>query len=474
METINRLTGTKDFRPSEWRRLSIIQARLETFFDRRGYEVISTPLLEATDLFMRKSGGELAAQMYSFTDPSGRNVSLRPEFTASIVRGYLEGSLRSQIPIRLQYCGSVFRYEENPDSQREFTQFGAEVLGAIDRCADAEIVAFSAQALSALGIQGHRIRIGHIGVINALFTQFRLSERARMFLISNLHKLDSNQTNIDSVRSNAIQLGLLPSPDTESPTIGNHGNSVSKSMNSPKSFVERSLIDTQGQRTAKEVLSRYKRKQGAAEDASQIDLAMEFAVRLRSLPGSSTQTFMKKLKSLISEFGLDQTSVIPLEELLADLDVYDLGPVPVTLDLSLVRGFTYYTGPVFELEHRKVSGRLPLGGGGRYDTLVRALGGQSDIPALGFAYTLEVISSLLPKDFGDDEEEAFTRVLVVAAEAPMAEAVKTAERLRVQGIPAEVDIVSETESDAARYAERRGITTVVRVGRDGTTREEQL
>ena len=56
----------------------------------------------------------------------------------------------------------------------------------------------------------------------------------------------------------------------------------------------------------------------------------------------------------------------------------------------------------------------------------------------------------------------------------MAQAVETAERLRAQGIPAELDIVSKTEADASRYAKRRGITTVMRVGRDGMTDEHEL
>jgi histidyl-tRNA synthetase len=62
---------------------------------------------------------------------------------------------------------------------------------------------------------------------------------------------------------------------------------------------------------------------------------------------------------------------------------------------------------------------------------------------------------------------------VVAAEATMEQAVVLAERLRAQGIPAELDIASKSEADASRYAKRRGITTVMRVGRDGTTTEEE-
>ncbi len=70
-----------DYSPARWRRLVTIRERIERFLDRRGYQTVATPVLESTDLFLRKSGGELAARMYSFVDPSGRRVSLRPEFT---------------------------------------------------------------------------------------------------------------------------------------------------------------------------------------------------------------------------------------------------------------------------------------------------------------------------------------------------------------------------------------------------------
>ena len=107
--------GARDLDNTAWRRRSAIRERLRTFLDRRGYDAVELPTLEQTDLFLRKSGGELAARMYSFTDPSGRSVSLRPEFTSSVVRAYVDGSLRGPLPLRLQYAGPVFRYEPSAD-----------------------------------------------------------------------------------------------------------------------------------------------------------------------------------------------------------------------------------------------------------------------------------------------------------------------------------------------------------------------
>ncbi|MDE2765097.1 MAG: ATP phosphoribosyltransferase regulatory subunit, partial [Chloroflexota bacterium] len=131
----------------------------------------------------------------------------------------------------------------------------------------------------------------------------------------------------------------------------------------------------------------------------------------------------------------------------------------------------YYTGVVFEVEHDGVTGAPPLGGGGRYDGLVKALGGSQDIPALGFALSLERVSELLPDDFDDGDAPSAGRVLVTAQETAVGQAVATAERLRAQGIPAELDLSHDGDAAAAAYAKRRGIETIMRVGRDGSVDE---
>ena len=94
------------------------------------------PILESTELFLRKSGGDLASQMYSFNDPGSNAVSLRPEFTSAIMRHYLESTcaVDHDPVVRWQYAGPVFRYDlGNPppaDNSGQFTQVGAELIGS--------------------------------------------------------------------------------------------------------------------------------------------------------------------------------------------------------------------------------------------------------------------------------------------------------------------------------------------------------
>ena len=459
--------------PPRWRRLSIVQRRLETFLDRRGYETASTPMLESTDLFLRKSGGELASKMYSFADPSGRRVSLRPEFTSSIVRAYVEGTLNAQLPLRLQYCGTVFRYEPDESGPREFLQLGAEVLGADRTAADAEVLAFAAQGLSALGVRGHRLRIGHLGVVNGMLEALQLSERARVFLLGSLADLRQGAKGREQVRERAAQLELLGGHDRRDLSGLAQRLGTADAQGMVEGFLAGAVTSTIGQRTPEEVFLRYLRKLRETEDPAQMEQALQFATSLASTAGQP-QRALPGLQALLTGHGLPNSLLKPVQDLLKELEAYDLQGAPLVLDLGLARGIAYYTGMVFEIEHPRVKGLPSLGGGGRYDGLVKALGGSKEVPALGYAYALDRVAELLAESFGSDEPQPATRVLVVAAEATMQQAVATAERLRGQGIPAELDIVSKTEAEAARYAKRRGITTVMRVGRDGTTSESDL
>src|SRR4030042_4622676 len=87
---VQRVKGTKDLLGVDYETLKAIQEEQQAFFASYGYVGIDVPLLEETRLFLRKSGGEVASKMYTFTDPGGREVSLRPEFTPSVIRVYIE------------------------------------------------------------------------------------------------------------------------------------------------------------------------------------------------------------------------------------------------------------------------------------------------------------------------------------------------------------------------------------------------
>ena len=78
IKSVGRLSGMVDTDPARWGRLHRVVGTIREYFLSCGYLPVDTPILEETELFLRKSGGELASKMYTFTDPGGHRVSLRP------------------------------------------------------------------------------------------------------------------------------------------------------------------------------------------------------------------------------------------------------------------------------------------------------------------------------------------------------------------------------------------------------------
>ncbi|MEX2431219.1 MAG: HisS family protein [Dehalococcoidia bacterium] len=463
----------RDYSPASWRRVITIRERLERFLGRRGYDAIATPVLENTDLFLRKSGGELAARMYSFTDPSGRRVSLRPEFTSSVVRAFVEGGLKGPLPLRLQYAGTVFRYEGPDVGSLEFQQLGAELIGVAGEFADAEVLALAVQGLTALGVTGHRLRIGHVGVVNAMLDALGLSERARVFVLNSFGHLRNGDEGVAEVRARAHQLGLLDEGEGRRLARLARGMEASQAEEMVEGFLERGVTGLTGQRTPEEIYRRYLKKLREGGIPEIVEKALTFSRELVALTGAADKV-RGSMGALVAQYGLPESVLAPLDKLLAALALYDLKGVPVVLDLGMARGLAYYTGMAFDIDHPLVNRAPGLGGGGRYDGLVKALGSTEDVPALGFAYAVEPVLELLPPEFGEDEHPYATRVLVTAQEIGIQQAVTTAERLRAQGIPAELDLQSHSDMEAAKYAKQRGISTVMRVGADGGVNEREV
>src|SRR5215217_5876847 len=176
---IERLRGMADVWPGDRAfRQSIIDA-LEGGLAAHGYRAIDTPVVEATELFLRKSGEERAAQMYAF-GYRNRQIALRPEFTASVVRAYVAGMQGHPLPLRLAYCGPVFRYEKPQAGRyRQYTEAGVELLGAAGPAADAEVIHLALSSLEALGLADCTLRLGHLGAVGAFLASLPLDERVR-------------------------------------------------------------------------------------------------------------------------------------------------------------------------------------------------------------------------------------------------------------------------------------------------------
>ena len=142
---ITKPKGTYDVVGNDAQKLERINRLIEYFCDFYNYEYIRTPIFEATDLFHRSVGDEtdiVSKETYDFKDRSERELTLRPEGTAGVVRSFIENKMYGTIlPKKLWYNGTMYRYERPGNGRnREFTQFGVEILGSNDPAVDAEII----------------------------------------------------------------------------------------------------------------------------------------------------------------------------------------------------------------------------------------------------------------------------------------------------------------------------------------------
>ncbi len=175
MGTLQAITGMNDTLPAEARaegvpveRWRALEGRFRDTCERHGYREVRTPLCEYTELFQRGVGDTtdiVEKEMYSFEDRGGRDISLRPEGTASAVRAALEHSVLARNPVaRWYYIGPMYRAEKPAKGRyREFFQVGVELYGDGSPAADAEVIDLAASFVRALGIDNFRVRVNSLG-----------------------------------------------------------------------------------------------------------------------------------------------------------------------------------------------------------------------------------------------------------------------------------------------------------------------
>ena len=160
--------GTRDILPSEIHKWHYIEKIIRKVMNLYGFYEIRTPIFEYTELFQRGIGETtdiVNKEMYTFTDKKGRSITLRPENTASVVRAYLEHKLYGQEGIgKFYYIGPMFRYERpQAGRQRQFYQYGMEILGTKDPKADVEIIKATEEIYRRLGLTNYKILINSVG-----------------------------------------------------------------------------------------------------------------------------------------------------------------------------------------------------------------------------------------------------------------------------------------------------------------------
>jgi histidyl-tRNA synthetase len=181
MSEFQRPRGTRDFGPEEMAKRRFVEGKMRETARLFGFGEVITPTFESTDLFIARSGEDIVKEMYAFQDKGGRNIALRPELTASVMRFYVNEMQSFPKPVKLFYYGNMFRYERPQAGRyREFFQFGAELIGAPSMEADAEVIALAMQSIKTLGMKDAVVRIGHLSILQSLFEDMGVPENQQV------------------------------------------------------------------------------------------------------------------------------------------------------------------------------------------------------------------------------------------------------------------------------------------------------
>ena len=322
---MQRPRGTRDFTPVAMKRRLALERLLEDVAQRHGFSRVQTPVFESLELFTAKSGPGVIGQLYAFQDKGERELTLRPELTAPVMRMVAEEMRQDTKPLRLSYYGQCYRYEEFKTGRyREFFQYGIELIGASGPLAEAEVLATAVNMLHASGLEGWEIRIGHVGVLKDALTGLGLSG-------------DMDKKTGEPPIASAMR--FLDKGDDEGLANLFSAHGLDPSNTEPL----RALASLEG--------------------------------------GAET---LGPARALLSSMdGVSLEALDELEMTLTALAALAPAPPALAVDLTVARGLDYYTGMVFEVKVAELGGEGQVLGGGSYKLL--HLFGLPDLdPCCGF------------------------------------------------------------------------------------------
>ena len=166
---IQKPKGTYDVYGEYGKKILYLEDLIKSLMEKYNYEYFRTPLFESSELFHRGVGETtdiVTKETYDFVDRGERNMTLRPEGTAGIVRSFIENKMygRADMPVKAWYYGPMYRYERPQSGRfREFYQFGVEAFGSNDPALDAEVISIPVRFYQLLGLKNIKVNLNSLG-----------------------------------------------------------------------------------------------------------------------------------------------------------------------------------------------------------------------------------------------------------------------------------------------------------------------
>lgn len=214
--------GTKDIIPAEAYKWNYLEEKFRDLCRLYGYEEIRTPVFEHTELFKRGVGDTtdiVQKEMYTFKDRGDRDLTLKPEGTAGVIRAFIENKMYAETqPTKLFYITPCFRYER-PQSgrQRQFHQFGVEAIGSDAPSLDAEVISLAMQFLGEAGLNDLTVSINSVGCpvcredYNRLLKDY-LAAKARVLCDLCNDRRDKNPMRVIDCKNETCQANIVDIP----------------------------------------------------------------------------------------------------------------------------------------------------------------------------------------------------------------------------------------------------------------------
>jgi ATP phosphoribosyltransferase regulatory subunit len=361
----------------EFEALEAQAASLMNLFSSQGYERVAPAFIQPASLFLDRIGETLRARTYVFTDPNGEELCLRPDLTLPVCRVFVERGAPEGVA-KFCYNGPAFRIQEgkpDPLRPREFRQAGVEYFGSSGRDADLEVLALTIQAVRESGVRSFIVRVGHLGLFKSVLGRLSMPVRWRERLMRAFwrHAAFARElATLSTPRSNGAS--LLPEAAL---TEGGFLN-----------YLDANRIALVGLRRPAEIVQRLRDK---AADESEPPLPPETVTLIERYLNvhAEAEQALDAIADLAAGAKLGiEGEIAEARSLFSGLKEL-AGTSPIIFEADFGRHFEYYTGMVFQIETGVgVAGQI--GGGGRYDGLVRAVSrGVYNVPAVGAALHTE-------------------------------------------------------------------------------------
>ena len=422
--------------------------RISAVYESFGFDPLETPAFEYTDAlgkFLpdidRPNQG-----VFSLQDDDEQWMSLRYDLTAPLARYVAENYDALPKPFRRYAVGTVWRNEKpGPGRFRQFTQCDADTVGAPAPHADAEMCMLFAKVIEVAGVNhgDFVIRVSNRKIIDGLFEKIGLAGE----------------------ETRATRLGVMRSMD-KFDRLGEAG--VRQLLGSGRK-------DESGDFTKGVGLTDSKIESVVAFLTSTV---LKDKAKGPTLTGANEET-LNKIAAVLNETPSGMSGV---SELMAiNRQILDDHKDAVVIDLSIIRGLEYYTGPVFEADltfgikdEKGQPVRLgSVGGGGRYDSLVERFKGI-EVPAVGISVGVSRLCAALPvyEKFQKKPNLPSPVVILALEDGQMADYHSMAAELRAAGVRAEVYLGGSGMKAQMKYADKRNSPVTIICGEDERAKGE--